>query len=140
MDWILSHLRVPIPEHAAVVDVGRAADDLAVVHDHQLGVDVHQLCDGRAEQLAVRAQRAEGQVFERVDAEALELADEGVGAAADGAVVVVEDDAEGVARGRADLALEGGEEGEHHVDAELLIVPEKISLNKCNVLPKKRKK
>ena len=63
MDWIPSNLRIPVSEHAAVVDVGRAADDLAVVHDHQLGVDVDQLGHRGVQEVAAGAEGAETDVF-----------------------------------------------------------------------------
>ena len=44
---------------------------------------------------------------------------------ADGRIVVVEDDSEGVAGGRADLTLEGRQQRQDHVHAERLLVPER---------------
>lgn len=115
-----SHLRIPVPEKAAVIDVCGPADDQPVVDDHELGVDVDELGDGRVEQLASRSQGAEGQVVDGVDAQSLQSAPETRVSAADGRVVVVQDHPKRVPRVRPDLALERRKQGQQHEHAERL--------------------
>lgn len=61
-----SDLRVPLPDHGPVVDIGAAAYDGLVVSYEQLGVHVHQLSDGLVAQHGVRAQAVERDVLEGV--------------------------------------------------------------------------
>lgn len=87
-------------------------------------MDVDELRHGRVQQLPVLPQGTEAEEFGRIfDAHLDEAAAERVGAAVDGGVVVVEDDAERGAGGRADLALEGGQQRQQHVHPELGLLP-----------------
>ena len=42
-------LRVSLPRHGALVDVGRPDDDVIVVNNHQLGVDVYWMSESVAD-------------------------------------------------------------------------------------------
>ena len=89
-------LAVPGTEEAAVVDVGGADDNAAVVDDHELGVHVDQLGGELAQQVVMATQAVEGDVLERVRQHLKQPLKQRVAiATADGGVVPVGDGLDG---------------------------------------------